>query len=132
MKTTILKISILFLFLLSIGAACEKDEESSNNSNGIVGNWQLLQYPETCIGYGDAMIEITPDSVYKLYNDGNLVLISPFSIKSGTMDYDTIFFHSEESDFDYELISLIGDDTLHLVSPILTLTATCDYFKRIK
>jgi hypothetical protein len=132
MKTISLKISMFFLLFCLMGAGCEKEKETNYESNGIVGKWQLLQLPETCAGFRDEMIEITPDSVLKRYIDGELDLTSTFNIKTGSMGYDTIFYHSPNAEYDYESIALIGNDTLHLVPPILTLTATCDYFKRKK
>ena len=132
MKSKILKLGAIILLLSLMGAGCEEEEETNYDPTGIAGKWQLIQFPETCVGYKDAMIEITSDSVFKKYIDGELDFASTFNIKTGSMGYDTIFFNAPVAEYDYEEIRLLGKDTLHLVSPILTLTATCDYFKRKK
>jgi len=134
MKARLLGIFLLLLPLCValLGAGCKKDKEIGYNSTGIVGKWQLLQYPETCVGYRDVKIEITSDSVFKKYIDGGLDFTSTFNVKTGNMGYDTIFFHSPNAEYAHEEIKLLSRDTLHLVSPVLTSTATCNYFKRVK
>lgn len=96
-QKNIIKITLAFFLILLplcvflFGVGCEKDEINSN-AEGIIGTWQLIPFPETCVGFGDIMIEITSDSVFKKYIDDELNFTSVFSIKTGTLGYDTIFF----------------------------------------
>jgi hypothetical protein len=131
MKTFILKFSVAFLLLALMGAGCEKEEDNFDSA-GIVGKWQLLRFPENCVGFLDEMIEIAPDSIIKIYIDGELSYSSTFHIKKGRTGYDTIFYHNADEYYDWELIHLESIDTLQLVPPVLTITATCDYYKRKK
>lgn len=54
-----------------IAAGCEKDEDN-HAAIGIIGEWELLQHPETCVRFGDVKLEITNDSIFKSYVDGEL------------------------------------------------------------
>lgn len=130
MKTLIIKTGFFFLFLFMMGAGCEKDEDYNHTS--IMGKWQLIHCPEGCISFGNIMLEITSDSVLSRYVDGKLDFTSTTIIKSGSMGYDTIFFQNHEATYEFELLALLGSDTLHLIPPILTFTATCDFYKRKK
>ena len=132
MKATILKISLILLLAYLVWAGCEKNNEINYDSTGIAGKWQLIQFPKTCVGFRNQIIEITLDSVFKSNVNGRLDFASSFNIKSGNMGYDTIFFHEPDAESDYKEIKLFGRDTLHLVSPILTALPTCNYFKRLK
>jgi len=134
MKSKKLRLLTILLFLLPLcvvllGAGCEKDDINLSAS-GIIGEWELFQYSETCVGFGNVHLEITSDSLFKRYSDGELTLESTFSIKEGTMGYDTIFFHNSDADFSYNLFSFLGNDTLKLDLPIYYLTQPCNYFKR--
>lgn len=136
MKSKILKLLannllLLSLCLVMLGAGCEKDE-TNLNTKSIVGTWQLIPFPDNCVGFRNEKIEITSDSVFKRYINSEMDIISAFSVKTGSLGYDTIFFHNPNAEYEYEEIALIGNDTLHLVSPTLTAFATCDYFKRKK
>ncbi len=132
MKTKFLRLisffPLLALLCVILMAGCK--EEESYDPSSIVGKWQVIQFPENCVGFGNKIIEFTPDSVFKKYIENELDFISTFNIKAGSMGYDTIFFHNPDTYPNWELIALKSSDTLHLVSPILTLTYTCGYFKR--
>jgi len=130
MKAQITKTVFLILFLFMTGVGCEKNED--NNHKSIVGKWQLIRCPDGCIGFGNIMIEITADSVFNRYIDGYLEFTSEFNIKPGLMGFDTIVFQNQESTYEYELIAMTSSEKLHLIPPILTLTATCDIYKRKK
>ena len=132
MKSKILKLSTVILLFLVIGAGCQKDEDD-HAATGIIGKWDLLQYPETCVSFGDVIIEITQDSVFKSYVDGELAYISTFYMKPGSIAYDTLFFHNPENYFKYVIADLNKqNDTLHITGPFLTYSAMCNYYKRIK
>ena len=131
MKQIILKLSTVILLFAFISAGCQRDDVPPA-TKGIVGKWQLIQYPETCVGFGDIQLEITNDSVFKRYTNSELTLESTFTIKTGIMGYDTIFFHNPDIDFSYQFIYLLGNDTIHLDAPILTSIPRCNYFKRKK
>lgn len=129
MKPKILKLSTVALLFLFITVGCQKDNETIKDT-GITGKWQLIHYPESCVGFGDVQLEITNDSVFKRYADGEITLESTFSITEGTMGYDTIFFHNPNVDFSYNFLSFLGNDTLQLDMPILTSISMCNYYKR--
>ncbi|MCD6597750.1 MAG: hypothetical protein J7L04_08690 [Bacteroidales bacterium] len=132
MKSKFLRLSTVILFFILIGAGCQKNDEI-HTATGIIGEWDLLQFPENCVGFGDVLIEITPDSVFKSYVDGELAYISTFDMKTGSMGYDTLFFHNPENYFKYVIAGLSKqNDTLHISGSVLTATAMCNYYKRIK
>lgn len=135
MKPKILKLLTNYLLMLPLclvllGAGCEK-EKIDSDPNSIIGKWQLLK-DDSCVAPNEVVtIEITKDSVFTKYLDGDLEFTSTFSVKTGTLGYDTIFYHNDEAEYDYEIFSLTGSDTLNLVPPILTAIATCNNYKCI-
>jgi hypothetical protein len=131
MKLKILNLSTSVLFFAFINSGCQKDDVNLSTS-GIVGEWQSIKFPETCVGFGNVQLEITSDSVFKQYVDDELTLVSTFNIKAGAMGYDTIFFHNPDVDFSYNFISFLGNDTLLLDLPIYYVTQPCNCFKRKK
>ena len=130
MKLKILKLSTIILLLIILGLGCKIEKIDCGNCE-IIGEWQIIEFPKSCIGFGDIMIEITSDSVFKKHIDGELRLVSSFNTKAGRTEYDTIFFHNPESKYAYEFVALEGCDTLRLVTPDLTSVSTCTYYKRI-
>ena len=80
MKTISLKISMLFLLLLTMGAACEKEDISQSV---LDGKWIL-------IGFGDdSTNEFTPEpdsepkSSYAVFDDGEIIA---YSVTNTTYD----------------------------------------------
>ena len=129
MKTTLLKISFIFLFLSLMGAGCEK-EKNDYDPTSIVGKWKLIKYG-SCIGKDNFIAEITSDSIIKTYINGNLISTSLFRIRKGKVD-DTIFYDNKKDFSTYAFIKLISADTLRVYSNILYIAPVCEYSSRLK
>ena len=80
MKTTILKISFIFLFLSLIGTGCEKEEDLDYVEGYIVGSFQCNDYE----GRGFCIIlENNADSLWTFSLPENVFDFPPGLIKSG-------------------------------------------------
>jgi hypothetical protein len=130
MKRIKFKTGIIFLIVIIMIGCKKKDNNDIYDPTSIVGKWQIMQYPEGCVGAGDKIIEFTSDSIFKIYLGGSLDFTSSFNIKRGIMDFDTAFYHDHVGYSEWELITLKSSDTLRLVSPILTAIPVCDHYKR--
>lgn len=80
MKTTLLKISLIFLFLSLIGTGCKKEEDSDYVEGYIVGSFQCDDYD----GRGFCIIlENNADSIWTFSLPENIFDFPPGVIKSG-------------------------------------------------
>lgn len=129
MKTTLLKVSFILLFLSLMVVGCEKEKDDYDPTS-IVGKWELIK-DGSCIGKDNFMAEITSDSIIKTYINGNLISTSLFRIRKGKVD-DTIFYDNKKDFSTYAFIKLISADTLRVYSDILYFAPVCEYSKRIK
>ena len=129
MKQFILTTGITVLLLIIVVGCKEKDIQDIYDPNSIIGKWQIIHHPKYCPGF-DRMIEFTADSLFKSYVDSKMDFTSTFNIKTGTIGYDTIFYHDHTGYYSYELINLKSSDTLHLIPPILTALPICYQYKR--
>jgi hypothetical protein len=124
-KTILL--GLLFIFFAQI--SCENDKENSDY-NSIIGKWELLEQPGNCQG-GFEKLEITTDSVFRGYYQDTVYFESSFQIEK-TKSFDTLFFKNYSNYHKYALINLKNEDSLEFIPPVLTITPTCQTFKRIK
>jgi hypothetical protein len=137
MKTKKLRSITIILLLLPVcvillGVGCQEDDKNDYNPTSIIGKWEKIKIG-SCVGYSNSVIEFTEDSVFKGYIEDVLTHCSKITIKKShnEYNYDTIFF-KEPGSYQYMFLERIGTDTLNLNPPILTLTALCTTYKRIK
>jgi hypothetical protein len=108
---------------------------SDIDTASIVGNWQIIIYPEGCSYLLlDIRLEITSDSVFTQYTDGIMDYTSTFSLRTASEaeGIDSILFHNPEATYDYQFIRLIDCNNLELIEPVLYIDDVCNNYKRIK
>ena len=86
MKSTILKISLLFLFFSLLGAGCEKDNHyfpDPDPSKAILGKWKVIQMGSEPIENSLEYKEFLQDSILREYDEkGKLSFTKKYWIDS--------------------------------------------------
>jgi hypothetical protein len=107
MKTTILKISFIFLLFSLMGAGCKKDEDVSQSV--LDGKWILTGFGDDSTNEFTPEPDSEPKSSYVVFDNGEMVA---YSVTNRTFDMEYLI---EEGNMlsitNPGIVSLVGSDT---------------------